>query len=153
MEISNGKLLFLISCDGKKIFIAKKNDGKFQKTYTLLDLPKKYHIYYNYCKKVCDTLKQETPLSKISNEIGKFCLLKSGNTMNFEANFCGGYRIFFVLGSNKLTLFNNVGEEILVDIKEKLSNLEKEHQKIIKISFNYMEECLRLYEKSKEDIE
>jgi len=34
MEIANGKMLLLITSDGKRVFIAKRNDGKFNKNYS-----------------------------------------------------------------------------------------------------------------------
>lgn len=151
MEISSGKMLLLITGDGKKIFIAKRNDGKFNKNYSLMDLPKKYHIFYNYAKKVCETLKQ-TPAAKISNEIGKFALTKSSNDLYFEANLISGYKVFYQIGGNTLNLSYSDGEEMIINIKEKVSSLNKEIQKAIRISFNYMDECLRIYDKSKEDL-
>ena len=151
MEIANGKLLMLITGDGKKIFIAKRNDGKFNKNYPVSELPKKYHIFYNYAKKVCETLKQ-APAAKISNEIGKFCLIKCLNELNFEAYLVTGYKVFYQIGASTLILVNLNGEEMNINIKEKLSSLNKELQKAIRISFNYMDECVRLYEKSKKDL-
>lgn len=151
MEIANGKGLLLITGDGKRIFITKRNDGKFNKNYSLAELPKKYHIYYSYAKKVCETLKQ-APVAKISNEIGKFSLIKCSNDLHFEANLISGYKVFYLIGENSLSLTNCVGEEFTINIKEKLSNLNKETQKAIKVSFNYLDECLRIYEKSKEDL-
>ena len=150
MEICNGKILLLITNDGKRVFVAKRNDGKFNKNYNLKELPKKYHLFYNYAKKVCETLKQ-APLAKISNEIGKFCLTKIANDLNFEANLNSGYKVFYQIGGNTLILSNCKGEEMVVNIKDKMSTLNKDLQKVIKISLNYMEECLRIHEKSKED--
>lgn len=120
MDISNGKLLLIITSDGKKVFISKRNDGKFYKNYQLADLPAKYHTYYNYCKKVCDTLRQQIPMAKISNEIGKFVLMKCGNDVSFEAMFYSGCKIFYILGSNSMNISNNKGEEMTVNIKENL---------------------------------
>lgn len=154
MEIANGKMLLLITSDGKRVFIAKRNDGKFNKNYSLTDLPQKYHIYYNYAKKVCETLKQ-APLAKISNEVGKFSLTKNSidmNFLNFEAIFLSGYRVYYQIGGNTLSLTDNSGEEMEVDIKEKLNKLNKDVQKIVRISLNYMEECIRIYERSKEEL-
>jgi len=114
------------------------------------DLPKKYHIYYNYGKKMCATLKQ-APLAKISNEVGKFSITKSSielNFLNFEAIFFSGYRVYYQIGGTNLSLTDNKGEEIEVDIKEKLNKLNKDAQKIVRISLNYMEECIRIYGRS-----
>ena len=68
--------------------------------------------------------------------------------LNFEAIFFSRYRVYYQIGGTNLSLTDNKGEEIEVDIKEKLNKLNKDAQKIVRISLNYMGECIMIYERS-----
>ena len=89
MEKENGKYIFRISENGKRIAILKRFDEENCKEYSLPTLPPKYRSFYEYASKVCNILRQRNIV--ISDKLGKFIFCLESNL--FQAELKSGFSV------------------------------------------------------------
>lgn len=136
-----------IAPDGNQISLSRSPDFTNLKNFTLNDLPQKYLHFYNYAKQVCDKLKARIPKTKISNSTGKFYIYLDDKEINYETFLKNGFRIFYKLNSETIKIENNSNDfSMEVSTKENLNKLDPKIAKMIRVSFMYLRECLRIGE-------
>jgi hypothetical protein len=136
-----------IAPDGNHIKLSRCPDFTNLKNYTINDLPQKYLHFYNYAKQVCEKLKGRTPKTKISNSTGKYVIYIDDKDSFYEAFLKNGFRVCYKLNSEIIKVENNSNDfSMEVSTKENLNKLDPKIAKMIRVSFMYLKECLRIGE-------
>lgn len=138
LVITGKNIEFKISTDGN---IVEINNRENKKKYSLENLPPKYHKFYMYGKKITEKVRSKTPKFVISNEDGRFYLMKNDPKPNFEAFLSNGFTIYLRAWDED---FKILKDDLIINRENFwLYGKDKEIKESLRKAFNYLKSCLR----------
>ncbi|KAL4482968.1 hypothetical protein ABPG74_018994 [Tetrahymena malaccensis] len=125
-------ITMVISPDGRDVTLIKQEEPLNKRQYTIDRLPEKYVQYYDYCKKICQTLQKnasdKSAKVKLENEDGQFYLYEN----KFEGVFSNGFIVNYKLNSQNLEIqTNKYAPKIIFDLQKDLKHASKEMKSIV----------------------
>ncbi|EAR97756.2 Serine/Threonine kinase domain protein (macronuclear) [Tetrahymena thermophila SB210] len=125
-------ITMVISPDGRDVTLIKQEEPLNKRQYTIDRLPEKYVQFYDYCKKICQTLQKnaqdKSAKVKLENEDGQFYLYEN----KFEGVFSNGFIVNYKLNSQNLEIqTNKYAPKIVFDLQKDLKHASKEMKTIV----------------------
>ena len=130
LEILKHKRVLRVSPDGNEVRWIRIISNQ-QKIFDVDDLPKKYANFYNYAKRVCDTIRAKTTKATLKDEDGIFTLVESTPFPIVEGKFTDGVKVKHVISSETMritTLDRNTYE---IDIHQDTERVSRDLQIVI----------------------